>query len=123
MKDYSDLTKKYPNLYAYNKSITCGPGWYALIDELSSKLEKMIIELDLPKYDRPVATQIKEKYGTLRFYLSTETDEMSDAIEEADEKSETICEVCGKEGKLYDTGWYVVRCDKHKKGKQDEKEM
>lgn len=57
------------------------------------------------------ASQVKEKYGTLRFYMSGETDAMSEAINEAEDESAKTCENCGGPGKVYDGGWVVTRCD------------
>jgi hypothetical protein len=58
----------------------------------------------------PRASQIKEKYGTLRFYLTHSTDEMYAITVEAERKSKDICEICGKPGKLRERGWLYTRC-------------
>jgi hypothetical protein len=52
------------------------------------------------------ATQIKEKYATLRFYwkgaLSPEADaQVEEIIDLAEARSACTCEVCGEEGRLY----------------------
>lgn len=107
--NYLDLIKKYPNLYKYVGCICCGPGWYDLIAELSTKLEA-ILEKEEEK-ETMYAVQVKEKYGTLRFYMSLATDEMWKLIEEAEHKSATICERCGKEGKIRPLGWVMTLCD------------
>ena len=45
--------------------------------------------------------------------MSTETDEMSDLIEEAENKSAKICEICGEVGTLRKiNGWYETICEK-----------
>jgi hypothetical protein len=59
----------------------------------------------------PRALQVKEKYGTLRFYMTTETDEMSSLIDEAELKSAVVCEDCGSTGKLRGGGWARTLCD------------
>ena len=95
----------------------CSDGWFNLIYELSSKLEPMIQKFidtnpDVDGYV-PRAIQVKEKYGTLRFYITTGTDEMFDIIEEAETKSADICENCGKPGKMRSDGyWLSTQCDK-----------
>jgi hypothetical protein len=122
----------------------CGDGWYDLIYSLSAKLEKLIqkfiddnkgnlvcrwcwktkfehISCHNPnngEYEEgyPRASQVKEKYGILRMYLTTGTDEMFDLIDEAEELSSKTCEICGKKGKLYSDGWCVTRCKKCYKG-------
>ena len=45
----------------------CGDGWFSLIDALCETLTEHAIALDRQP---PQATQIKEKYGTLRAYFS-----------------------------------------------------
>jgi len=86
-------------------------GWFDIIYRCSAKLEKMI--LALPEEERPHcrAVQVKEKFGGLRLYMSAETDEMSDAIEEAEREAEATCEYCGKPGKLREGGWLFTLCD------------
>lgn len=57
------------------------------------------------------ASQVKEKFGTLRFYMSCETDEMSELIDRAEELSAKICETCGAPGELRNDGWLRTMCD------------
>lgn len=59
----------------------------------------------------PRASQVKEKYGTLRFYMDLELNGMHELIMEAENKSASTCEECGKPGKMRDGGWLKVRCD------------
>ncbi len=66
----------------------------------------------------PRAVQVKEKYGTLRFYMSHCNDEIDEAIRTAEDKSETTCETCGSTGELRNTGWLVTLCDEHWKAYQ-----
>ncbi len=132
-KKYEELVELCSNLYRdrhgdIKKScmpwgFCVGPGWFDLIKELSIKLEELIVKYkkDISKEDYPRAIQVKEKFGTLRFYMTTETEEMSKLIEEAEEKSENICEKCGKPGHLInDRGWYKVRCKQCNIKKKDE---
>jgi hypothetical protein len=96
----------------------CGDGWFDLIWDLSQKLERLIqkVKEASPTVDvnyLPAASQVKEKFGGLRFYMTTETDEMSEAIRKAEERSYTTCELCGKVGQLANTSWMVVRCKEH----------
>jgi ribosomal protein L37AE/L43A len=92
--------------------IECHSGWNDLINDLSDKLEALIVSGNWEEGFVPYVCQIKEKHGTLRFYMSTETEEMSKLIAEAEEKSKHTCEMCGKEGKLREANkWYMTRCD------------
>jgi len=68
----------------------------------------------------PRAIQVKEKYGTLRFYLSHETDKMERLISEAESKTSTTCESCGSEGEVRNDGWVATRCDEcYEEGRKD----
>lgn len=67
----------------------------------------------LPHYPR--ASQIKEKYGTLRFYMTCETDKMDSYITVAEHASESTCETCGKGGQMRGKGWYYTACKEHSK--------
>lgn len=112
-KDYSTLSKKYPAFCSFiGAAFECGIGWYDLLDDLIGTIA--IIEPTM------YATQIKEKYGGLRVYTSYSTDDVDDLIEEAERISYTICETCGKPGKLYDTGWMTTACEEHKPREQEE---
>jgi hypothetical protein len=69
----------------------------------------------------PRASQVKEKYGGLRFYMTSFTDEMDALINEAESQCYSLCEDCGKTGELCtDGGWYRTLCedcvDKYNKG-------
>jgi len=132
MKEELDkkLVKTFPNLYRdrnANMSVTAmcwgfpGDGWFPLIWDVSKKLEKIIVAM--PEEDRKNfrASQVKEKFGTLRFYMSAETDEMSDLINEAENKSCKTCEWCGMPGKATSGGWVKTLCKKHKENYRDKK--
>lgn len=118
------LCQKYPNLYRHRHSPmthTCMcwgfevcDGWYDLLDRCSAKLEACIVKLQQEgkEGDYPIcASQVKEKYGTLRFYLTAGTDEMYDIIGEATHESAHTCEICGKPGKERGEGWIETRCN------------
>lgn len=128
MNSYLDkkLVETFPNLYCdrfADMQSTClcwgfehGDGWYDIIYGLSEKLEKEIIKIkqENPRAEYyPRAVQVKEKYGSLRFYMSGENDEMEKWIEEAENKSAETCEICGKRGRIRGRGWYACRCIKH----------
>lgn len=60
--------------------------------------------------------QIKEKFGTLRFYYDG-GDKVIDRIVSMGERfSESTCEYCGKPGKLRQGGWLKTLCDEHAEG-------
>lgn len=62
--------------------------------------------------------QIKEKYGSLRIYLSREPDYLEKIILKAEHESEHICEFCGARGKNKKiNGWVLTLCEEHRKAK------
>lgn len=87
--------------------IECGDGWYGLLHDLAKSIE--------PECERTgaCASQVKEKYGGLRFHTSgPESREMLAAIDAAEARSETICEISGAHGTLRDhNDWLETRCD------------
>ena len=61
----------------------------------------------------PVAVQIKEKFGGLRFYVQAATDKHYNYISFAESMSYRTCEECGAPGKTYTDGWHKTLCDIH----------
>jgi hypothetical protein len=58
-----------------------------------------------------VASQVKEKYGTLRFYIAGGDEFIEGMIAFAETISGHTCEKCGKPGKLIDrAGWWTTQC-------------
>lgn len=107
MKNINELIDKYPTLLdKLDFGIECGPGWFDLIDKLCED----ILKLD----PTCIASQVKEKYGGLRFYCSSATDDVFDRIDEAEVLSEHTCEVCGEPGKLTGEFWLSTLCEKCK---------
>jgi len=116
------LCRECPNLYRDRHAsiiVSCMPwgfetmpGWNSIIYDMSIKLEALIMALPESERESYRAVQVKEKYGTLRCYMSAETDEMQAVIDEAEEKSAVTCEYCGKAGTLRTKGWHFTLCDK-----------
>lgn len=71
-----------------------------------------------------VASQVKEKFGTLRFYYYGGDDYISGIESMAESMSARTCEKCGKPGKVRQGGWIQTLCDEHalEVGKIDELE-
>jgi len=78
-----------------------GKGWSNIINRLYDAKPKNV-----------QVTQVKEKFGSLRFYVSSAPEWYFDLIDYYEEKSETICEKCGESGKLRENmGWILTLCD------------
>lgn len=116
----SKLVESFPLLFKQCKYFECQDGWVWLIEELAESLEPLITEHIEQFGDDmfiPCAAQVKEKFGTLRFYMHSATDEMYELIELAEMASAHICEICGEGGSLNDGPWYQTLCDQCKKEK------
>ncbi len=118
------LITAFPKLYKENKVISCGDGWFQILWELSRKIEKEIeriekqlILADIEGQRLPFMTDVKEKYGTLRFYMSCETETITEAINAAEDLTKITCEICGQKGMIREGRWIKVRCDQCEKSR------
>jgi hypothetical protein len=82
----------------------CDSGWYQILKDL-------IADLIALGWDKQIC-QVKEKYGGLRFYINSGSDEIHNRIIEAERLSHDTCEITGHPGKTRrDLGWHVTLCD------------
>lgn len=63
------------------------------------------------------AVQVKEKFGTLRFYVDYEDDYTQGVLAMAEAMSAVTCEICGNPGELRGGGWLCTLCDEHAEDK------
>ena len=63
--------------------------------------------------EQVVATQVKEKFGTLRFYFGGGDAYTDGIVSMAESMSGHTCEDCGAPGTSTNGGWIRVLCDKH----------
>ena len=157
------LYKKYPDIFRQKDlsmketamcwGISCGDGWYNILDTLCSHLQnlvdqpkknielykswiqkeeekdeginkewierckKLIKESQEKTISQIEAAQVKEKYGTLRFYLSNyPANKIVDTrvrayISFAESLSACTCEVCGIPAKQNTGGWVKTICE------------
>ena len=73
-----------------------------------------------PKVDWVEVDQIKEKFGTLRFYCHGGDSATEGMIRMAEQMSVVTCELCGNPGKHRGGGWIQTLCDEHAKQREDE---
>jgi hypothetical protein len=99
----------------------CGPGWQPILYKLCTDIEHTLDFYKIPK-DQFVVAQVKEKFGTLRFYWEfregTRDDrkelassQIHDLVRSAEDKTAKTCEFCGQPGKLRSGGWVKCTCD------------
>lgn len=92
----------------------CDNGWFELLWQLSAQLEALIAALPNLDQDAYGPTNIKEKFGGLRFYMTKLSPEMDRAIRWAEEQSICTCELCGKPGaRLKQDELILTRCAEH----------
>ncbi len=81
-----------------------GDGWVPLLETLATELAAL-------GFDFSTVTQIKEKYGGLRFYYDGITDAVDAAVERAETAALRTCEECGAPGRRRSGGWILALCD------------
>ena len=91
----------------------CGDGWFTLIDRLCQNIQAYIDQNPHKQVPQVVVDQVKEKYGTLRFYTTGGDDLTRGMIWFAESMSGKICETCGHPGKVRTGGWFRALCDEH----------
>jgi hypothetical protein len=126
-----ELMQKYDGIFGDRKlpmTQTCmcwglevQDGWRKLLEELCFKLHVLETHTGI----RVRALQVKEKYGTLRFYISSDAsgcdakiaeamhDIVQSVVSDAERESGQICEVCGEYASTRVDGWYSTLCTKH----------
>ncbi|HMI53388.1 MAG TPA: hypothetical protein VK525_17880 [Candidatus Saccharimonadales bacterium] len=78
--------------------------WFATLQSLGFKI------LVRRPYTGFSVMQVKEKFGTLRFYCDS-SDAINRYIRFAERLSAVTCEDCGEPGKPNDSGWIRTQCD------------
>jgi len=89
--------------------ICCGDGWYNIIDTLCHSIQSHVFSTGGDA--RVEATQVKEKYGGLRFYYSGGNEYIRGLAGMAESLSCRTCEECGSPGMQNDKGWISTLCD------------
>ena len=129
------LCEKYPKLFVERNlpmsqtamcwGFACGDGWFNLIDRLCANIQSHIDWKNKNEevVSQVVVKQVKEKFGTLRFYISGGDEYIHGLVAMAESMSGVTCEKCGASGKLYGvsekgiSGWmhtYCERCEEER---------
>lgn len=66
-----------------------------------------------------VATQVKEKFGSLRFYYCGGDDVIDGMVSLAESLSSKTCGECGAPGVIREGGWLRSLCDEHADGRKE----
>ena len=135
------LIEKFPLLYLeHDDRIPCpedspcnlrfgfefGEGWVELVEMFSEQASCMVEALrEELQPDAYIHSFIfKEKFGSLRWQgednlIQPYSDKFRRLVRNVEERSGSICEICGKPGTLRESDyWMRVRCDEHDDGKK-----
>jgi hypothetical protein len=142
---YNILASKYPELIGNSHfgGFCVGEGWFNIIDRLcgmiyhqvkqhnddvayrmSKVIPGTVVEHDDDDYimwEMPKIRQVKEKFGTLRFYMDTNIKRFRHYVDFAEVMSAVTCDECGAPGSVRNsTSWVHVMCDEHEAGYLEE---
>ena len=97
--------------YSYNEMFGMCNGWliafgYEMLCELR---EALVMNNCLYDY---IITDVKEKYGTLRWYDTDSTAEVRCVIRKYCSKSAEVCQICGEPASHMTQGWIGYFCKK-----------
>jgi hypothetical protein len=101
-----------------------GEGWHAMIFDALQKIDALVGG-DASKFK---IGQIKEKFGSLRFYCFVDDESAADEVfaiaEEIEARSATMCESCGAPAQIHGYGgWYACLCPHHAMIEIERREM
>jgi len=123
------LCKVYPKIFANrHKDMTetamcwgfdCGDGWFQILNQLCNNIQHHINwkNKDGEVVAQVVADQVKEKFGTLRFYYTGGDEYISGLVSMAESMSGVTCEDCGAPGETGGGGWITTLCKTHREGR------
>ena len=91
----------------------CGDGWFNILDQLMGNIQHHIDWKN--KKEEVVAQvtldQVKEKFGTLRFYYTGGDDIIDGMVRMAESMSGVTCEECSAPAKTHGPGWIRTICE------------
>jgi hypothetical protein len=93
----------------------CGDGWFQILNQLMGNIQHHIDWQNRKGEVVPQVTldQVKEKFGTLRFYYTGGDDHIRGMVTMAESMSSVTCETCGNPGTSTSGGWIKTVCKEH----------
>jgi hypothetical protein len=131
---YEEFAKKmeteYPRMFSGRYGgFAVGKGWWPLLEKLCATIQRhtdwandtrtALLIANPYNHKIPdecpqvVVEQVKEKFGTLRFYYQGGDDYIRGAVSLAESLTGHLCEDCGGFGEVRHGGWIRVLCDVH----------
>lgn len=128
------MEETYPKMFAEPYGgFAVGAGWWPILEKLCDNIQRhtdwrntqRARLLENNEYKHPVpdevdqvkVSQIKEKFGGLRFYYDGGDDTIDGMVRMAESWASTTCEECGAVGQQRSGGWIRTLCDEHAKNR------
>lgn len=112
---YDMVKEQHPQLVENDfGGFAVGEGWLPMLAILLRRIDEHLSWKS--KRGNPIdfqIAQVKEKFGSLRFYYDGGDEYIAGLVAMAESMSSRICEECGEPGFTRDGGWFVTLCDKH----------
>jgi hypothetical protein len=121
----AELEAKHPDMFTQPYGgVAVSEGWWPIIKALCYCIDSHVkwVNRNAEKEEFAcvpvVVTQIKEKFGGLRFYYDGGDAAVIGMVRMAEEMASIACEKCGAPGKLRSGGWITTLCDAHEEERQ-----
>ena len=109
------LFVRYPEMFkqgettCMSRGICCGDGWFDLIDVLCDRIQRRV---EISPDVMCEVSQVKEKFGGLKFYISGGDEYIKGLINFAESMSYKICTECGgSSDNQAKRGWIYTLCE------------
>jgi hypothetical protein len=122
---HKQMLEKYPKIFSKQfGGFAVGEGWYPIIESLCENIQTHTDWQNKNRETRPiveqvVVVQIKEKFGSLRFYYQGGDEAVAGMVRMAESWAIHSCEVCGDVGTRRRGGWVSTLCDVHENERQE----
>lgn len=123
------LRTEFPKMFPGGDiGVWVGPGWQPIVTALCTSIQCYIdmaesrrlwlhdkdqLPPDYEPIEQVTVSQIKEKFGDLRFYYDGGDEYIAGLVTMAEVWASKTCEECGKPGSARHDGWIKTLCDEH----------
>ena len=124
MEEYNafeqSMKEKYPKMFSQPYGgFAVDKGWWPILQALCSNIQHYLNWINKNHENRPiveqvVVTQIKEKFGGLRFYYDGGDEKIQGMVLMAESWADKSCEICGAPGTGGGKGWIKTLCPTHR---------
>jgi hypothetical protein len=110
------MKERFPDMFSQPYGgFAVGLGWWPIIESLCGNIQHYLNwkNKESEVVAQVVVTQIKEKFGGLRFYYNGGDDTIDGMVRMAESWASNACEECGAPGQSRGGGWIKTLCDEH----------